>query len=510
MAVSLFKDVPGSCMRKIIKWFVSHKGLLLLFGLLILGILLRLYKVKDFFLYSHDNDLAGWIVKDIVVNHHWRLIGQQTSTTGIFVGPLYYYYLIPFYLLTKMDPIGSAYAVKLIDIFSLFSFYYVFSKLYGKRAGLIALFLNIFSFYMINNSRDVVPTMPVILWTVWFYYGVSLLLKGEKKAYLLLGLLVGLIWHLNITLIIIFPLIPVAVILSKKRINWKYVFLGFVCFVLPTIPLALFELRHHFLQTHSFYLSLVTQQSAVFSLYQRFQRVLDLSSDNLQKIIFPGLPQFPNWLVLGATLLIFAYLSIKKVVGKNVSILITLWLLLYLAFFSIYSKVLSEYYLNGMTIIWFIIATIFLDHLMRSRKWMLKLAVILLIFTFYLNIKDFFSNSVNRSGYIERKEIVAEINQDRLEHSYPCIAISYITDPGYNFGYRYFFWLRGMHVDAPIGGAPVYSIVFPLSKVDRVDKKIGALGLILPDYKRYKPDVIDKSCSGANSNITDSMFGYTE
>ena len=67
-----------------------------------------------------------------------------------------------------------------------------------------------------------------------------------------------------------------------------------------------------------------------------------------------------------------------------------------------------------------------------------------------------------------------------------------------------------MHVNRPVSGSPVYSIVFPHDKVNRLDKFFGALGLVLPDYGKYTKEEIEKSCSGANSNLTEPMFGYTE
>ena len=72
------------------------KSKILLFLVLILGLLTRSYQLRERFGYTHDNDLAGWIVKDIVVDRHLRLIGQLTSSPGIFIGPLFYYLQIPF------------------------------------------------------------------------------------------------------------------------------------------------------------------------------------------------------------------------------------------------------------------------------------------------------------------------------------------------------------------------------------------------------------------------------
>jgi hypothetical protein len=127
------------------------------------------------------------------------------------------------------------------------------------------------------------------------------------------------------------------------------------------------------------------------------------------------------------------------------------------------------------------------------------------------NLYKFFTLNVNRSGYLYRKAIVAEIKKDSLKHGYPCISISYITDPGYELGYRYFFWLADLHVNHPDSMSPVYTIVFPLNdKLFPVDVTFGALGLIYPDYSRYTQEEVQISCSGENSNLTDPMFGFTQ
>ena len=183
-----------------------------------------------------------------------------------------------------------------------------------------------------------------------------------------------------------------------------------------------------------------------------------------------------------------------------------MWLVLYIIFFTINSINISEYYLNGMNIVWIAIISIFLDHLLLQKY--LGYAVLTIIVG--VNLKEFVVRPINRSGYLNRKAIVDFIKTDSQNHNYPCVSISYITSPGNNLGYRYFYWLNDMHVNQPISGSPVYTIVFPHSLVDRIDKSFGALGLILPDYKKYTESQVEDSCQGADSNLVDPMGGYTE
>ena len=73
------------------KWF----PLVLVIGI---ALFFRLYKLREFYIFEHDQDLYSFIVRDIL-SGHFRLIGQLTSIDGVFIGPLYYYLLAPFYAL---------------------------------------------------------------------------------------------------------------------------------------------------------------------------------------------------------------------------------------------------------------------------------------------------------------------------------------------------------------------------------------------------------------------------
>ena len=162
-----------------------------------------------------------------------------------------------------------------------------------------------------------------------------------------------------------------------------------------------------------------------------------------------------------------------------------------------------------MAVIWIAVTALGIAYLFKRKDLKRWGKYILLLFA-VVNLYRFFTLDINRSGYLERKAAVAEIKRDAKEKGFPCVAVSYITKPGYELGYRYFFWLEEMHVNHPASNSPVYTIVFPLRKDIKEHKAFGAIGLIYPDYKRYTKEGIEESCSGENSNLTDSMFGYTE
>ena len=488
---------------------IIKKNYVLIF-IMICGLFLRLYHYDQLFMYGHDQDLAGWVVKDIVIDKHIRLIGQETSTQGIFIGGFFYYLQIPFYLMFGMDPVGVTFMGAILGILYILGIYRIFLTIFSKRAAVVGSIVYAFSFYFVFNDREIVPTQPVIFWSFAYFWALTEILKGNiKKGLIISAILFSFIWHLNFALILPVPLILAAIVLAKKKVKLRDIVIPIVFFLILSVPLLLFEYRHSFIQTHALIASLTSNQHDVISGWEKVVRTYHLISKNIYSVFLPPL-NFIKYEDITLILTgIYFYLFFKLKNQRKIFILMFLWFLIYFLFFSFYSKRVSEYYLNGIQFIPVVLFSLFIIKLFERKNLRIYGVVILFLFL-VININRFFSIPVNRSGYLERKAIVNEIKSDAKKHGFPCTAVSYITDPGYNLGYRYFFWMDNMHVNHPSSNSPVYTIVFPLNEVlFPVGKTFGALGLIYPDYSRYTKDGVEISCSGENSNLTDPMFGFT-
>lgn len=498
-------------MKNKITAFLKSNWILLL--IVLVGLFLRAYKPLHFFMYSHDQDLAGWVARDVIFNHHFRLIGQETSSQGIFIGPLYYYLEIPFYLAAGMSPVGPLILSIIIGVASILSFYYVFSRIFNQKVGFIASTVYAVSILTVFTDREVVPTTPAMLWTVWFFYSLWKLFKGEQKFYVLAGALLGLVWDINLALGLLAPLIVLSQIFSREKINFRNLLLGAGAFVLLMSPFFVFEARHNFQQTDALVSSLTTQKDYVpgaGSGVGKLDRVMQLTYDNTTRLFWGS--YYPQSLVkltffiLAAT---FLYLVYKNKLSLKFGIILILWQILFVVFFTLNPINVSEYYLNGMNVVWIMIFALMLGHLMKSKR-LKRLGFILIAAILVLNLRSFFLRTTNGNGYLEKQALLSFIKTDSIAHSYPCVAISYITAPGYNFGFRYLLWIDGIKTKDPGKGAPVYSIVFPLSFVDHFDERFGGLGLVLPDYSSYTDKSVVNACEGVDTNTTEPLFGYTQ
>ena len=478
----------------------SHWPLLLA---LLIGFFTRAYQGLDRFIYAHDNDLASWMVKDIVVDKHFRLIGQETSSGGVFIGPLFYYSLIPFYLIGNMDPAPTIAFSWIIGLSAIASIYFVVGRLHGRKAGIIAALFYSASYLIVITEREVVPTTPVMLWSIWAYYAAHLLFAGNRRGLWLAAGLLALVWHINLALILLLPIFAAGVLCKLKNFKTSDFFGPLLLLLLLSSPLIIFEFRHSFLQTRSLLSSFTgnPQKTLTRTVRQKIDNVVTITVKNSTRLFAFNLQENHRYYIPIFLLAVFIALTLTKKLSPVSFFIISAWLLLFIGFFVIHPLNLSEYYLNGINILWLIIASVFLASIPVITPFILALFL-------YLNLNYFLSSSINKIGYRQKKAIVDFIKQDAAAHNYPCVSVSYMTDEGQQFGYRYFFYLAGVHVNQPKSNSPVYTIVFPHRRANRLDKTFGALGLVLPNYSQYRGDSVKLSCSGQNANLTDPMFGF--
>ncbi len=501
-------------MNKLIKncWRMVSSTKFLIVAILILNIFFRSYQAVERYGYAHDADLFSWIVKDIVDNKHLRLVGQLTSSPGIYIGPLYYYLLVPFYLVTAMDPVGAILLSIVLGVLTALSFYWVFKKLYNQTAGLIALFLQSVMLSRIGPDRWIVPTITSSIWEVWFFYCIVSILRGNFSVLPLLGLLVALIWHINFSLAPILITVPLAMLISRKLPKIRQLLNSVLVFLTASLPLLAFEFKHGFTQFKSLLDSFSVDQGGGSGL-EKYHLVLQKVSANISYIFFYPKRDFNDYISLAMLLLPFVvalFLVKRKGFEKSLYLVFFVWLASMIGFFSLSTKIVSEYYFSNLNILYISSLVLLLSwmiahsKLTRCAAYIIFLVIFVRSFTYML-----YNNEHNFMGYMERKAVAQYIANDSRNKGWPCVSVSYIAKPGEDVGFRYFFYLDKLHVNQSLSGSPNYTIVVPQGMApDNLDMSFGAIGVINPrDIDQSK---VDHSCSGQDSNLTDPLFGYVE
>lgn len=491
--------------------FLFSKKFLLPLAILLIGLFFRTYELTERFDFAHDGDLYSWIVKDILVNHHFRLIGQETTAKGIFIGPLFYYLLSPFFLLTKMDPVGAVIPITIISMLTIFSYFWVFKKLFGENIGLIASFLYATLLNIVQLDRRVVPSTPSNLWTIWYFFVVINLVRGNFSVLPILAILIALIWHIHIALAPALLTAPLAIFFSKKLPNLKQLIIFLSLLGILSLPFIGFEVKHQLLQTKSFFHNFSINQGGGIGLEKYKLLSLKANFNTISLIFTPWSPIFLKDTPLIAVILASGFLAIrKKIISKKELLTLFTWIAGVFIFYTFSSTIISEYYLSNIEIIYLAIFSFLLYILLNLSKYGKALVFTLLFLILIKNVHFLVTQTYYHKGYLEKKAVAQYIAEEAKNNTFPCIAVSYITAPGEDRGFRYFFYLNNLHVNEPKSGSPVYTIILPDELARGQNEKYFGHIKIIPPEKFGTKEEIAKSCSGANSNLTDPLLGYTE
>lgn len=472
------------------KYLLSSKTILIL--ILLLGLFFRIYKLEIFYPWGHDQDLFAWIAKDILIDHNFRLIGQETSIIGVFIGPLFYYLVAVSFALFNMNPLSAALVTTIVSLATIISIYWVFNKFFGRSVGLIGTFLYAISPGTVFLDRWVVPTQPTILWSVWFLYVLFSLLKGNYQVLIPLSILLGLIWHVHIAFIPLLILLPVAFILSKVKIQTvryskKTLAVSLLIMVTLLAPFFLFEARHGFQQTNHL-LNAVYKDQDSLSGAVRLTKTLNSGGRSLAGAF--ALSNTVIELPLNVTILLpflllaaILYLGYRDTLSKNQTILFISWFaIVFLGqFFS--KRIITEYYYNNLFIILFLVAALFLSKLSFNK--IILAAYLITVMTWFVSRPD------DPGGYLYKRQAIEFIKSDASAKGYQCIAVNHIEgQPGGGTGFRYLFWLNRLSLISSGNDVPVYSVVNPWQIAEKeITAKFGKLGVITPNIEKADPDI---------------------
>lgn len=483
------------------------KSLIALFFIISLGIFFRTYNFSRGFSFAHDQDLYSWIAKDILVNHHLRLAGQVTSVDGVFIGPFFYYLMALSYFVFKMNPLGAVVPLTLIGVANIISFYFVFKKFFGVKAGIIGAAIEALSFGMAYFDRWSVPTQPTILWSIWFLFIILDFSRGKLKNLWLYAVLLGFFWSVHIALLPVLPIPIVVYFLSKgsfkeklTNLKIKNVVGSLLLFLLVLSPLLLFEVKHNFSQTKSTIVAMQMKNIGPTG-KQKVDKVLNASGREFQqRLIFGWEIKGVNYILIGIGFCLIALiwkkrLNLAQVVG------ITLWIFLIMLAQFTSKRPVSEYYFSNLMAVVILIISLFLNEI--DKKLLLVLGVLYL----GINTKWLFSKTDADMSYFYRKQIVDYIKTEVMKNNYACIAINYIADPGVGVGFRYLFWYEGVNLIKPNEKVPIYNIVIPWQISEKeINAHFGRFGVIVP----LKSKAIDSSVCNDSKYTLDPLLGYTE
>jgi 4-amino-4-deoxy-L-arabinose transferase-like glycosyltransferase len=395
---------------------------------LYLSILCLIFLAFSFFRFSNldrrtifdwDQERDAFVIKDLLINHKFSLIGPRVvGPEGFFLGPYFTYLITPSYVLTQFNPNAILVFVISYNVIFFFVSYLVIKRIFSQKIALLFLI-----FWTINPAiiaADIVAWNPLLvpLFMILGWYFVL------RFRWLFLGIFVGLGINIHFQLVFLIPYFIFYLIKAKKRLRLIIEFFAGISFCF--LPLLFFDLRHNFLN-----LNLI--------------RLMFLDS-NQSKSIFEWWPVWENYLkglsgihffgfgLIGYLfgLLLILYL-IRNERLENNKYLFDSFLFIWLSFpiaFSLFGHRPSEYYFNFLYPIIFLVFSIILA---KVKKNLLIILFFLLVFTFRLHDFDVAMTPFGLSYYYKQQSVlkIKEISVGKK------INVSYNVPRGFDTGYRY-------------------------------------------------------------------------
>lgn len=241
-------------------WWKLHESKKLFFvflAIIIFASFLRLYKIDQYMIFLGDQGRDALVIKRMIEEKHFPAIGPPTSVGNIYLGPLYYYMMLPPMALFGLNPVSASIMVALIGVLTVVLIYLVGKTWFGRGSGLVSAFLYAISPVNINYSRFSWNPNPTPFFALLSVFGMYKLNKSGNFMWLIFtAFALGASLQMHYLSLILIPIVGILTLhefwyrlYKKEKIkNFKKgIILGMLAFLLTLTPLFWFDLRHNFL-----------------------------------------------------------------------------------------------------------------------------------------------------------------------------------------------------------------------------------------------------------------------
>lgn len=258
---------------------INKEGILF-FLILGLSIFLRFYKFNQNFTY--DAEIADNLldIKSAYFGHYIPLVGPPTSHPWLYFGPIFYWIYGPILVLSHFNPISHAYFGATISVITVFVCYYFTKKMFSGYVALVASFLVSISptFVYGGNLARFMYMIPILIFPfIFFLFKVS---SGKKKYLFLLFFIYTIMFSFHYTPLFLFPLIITIFLIKKIRLTRKDIGLSIFGFLLPLLPIFLYDSSKKFKMLKNLILWIPYRISGFLGIYPKNTLTTQVINEN--------------------------------------------------------------------------------------------------------------------------------------------------------------------------------------------------------------------------------------
>jgi 4-amino-4-deoxy-L-arabinose transferase-like glycosyltransferase len=419
--------------------------------IVLLALFLRLFRIADYmtFLGDEGRDALVWLR---MMGGKFVLIGPQTSIGNMYLGPLFYYLMFPFYLL--LGTIGPSIGTALFAGVTTYLLWFFGKEWFSPRAGMLAAFFYAVSPVAITLSRsawnpNIMPLLSLlVIWGIWQFWQKDnyfwLVAEGVLLSLAVQSHYLGLLLVPLVGLFFLFKLVELWQGKTKERKSFiAFSLLAVLIFLVLTFaPLVWFDLRHNFINYKSFHKFFTERQTTVnLKPYKAIPQMVPLWQILVTRLLAGKNELVGFWLSIffGLPLLWIGcstVISLKKsVLKKNPKILLLSLFLIGLVGMGLYKQHIYDHYFGFLFPAVFLLAGLTIDGLWRKAGAGKLAAMAFLAVFLYLSLKESPlkyppNQQMGRTAEVCRK-IIKEADNEPFN-------LGMIAKQNYDAGYRYF------------------------------------------------------------------------
>jgi len=449
-----------------------NKTYLALLSVLVIAASKYLYQAIVINPFEIDQEFLALESWKIIKDHKLTLIGAPTSVGGIFVGPLYTYFVALVMLFSNLHPFSVNFLSAIWAILTPLAIYYVAKRSFSQPVGILAALLSSLSLSFNSVSTTPPLVIPLSLVSLLVFFKLSKINK-HPKALIFATLFSAIALNLHFTGIYLFILVFIWLTLKQNRLKKNAYLHSLTVLIISLLPLIIFEFRHQFLISKNFISFIFNSNSLNNSTSSSFISSLNLFITMTGELL-TNLET--NRLLAGLILCFVALFGFLKNKTSPQHQLLALWIIAPIFLNSFYSGNILPYYFNISHATLFIAVSIGLVYLSKSFK---PTQILILSLISFLLVSSFQYIKNRRNDFRLQYKMAAFnfISQQADPQSVNLsLTMEHARRGGTDFLRRYYGFDTQL-----LSSRPTYTIVIPKTYNQiRYDLDFGEIAVVLP------------------------------
>lgn len=408
-----------------------------------IGAFFRFYRIRDYLVFLGDEGRDVLVVKRIIIDHIFTLLGPVTSVGGMYLGPIYYYFMAPFLWLFHFDPVGPAVMVALIGVATIYLVYKTGKDFFNEETGIFASLLYATSPTVIIYSRsswnpNILPFFSLLI----IYSLLNSFIKQKWNWLFMAGFAFGVSLQLHYIALFFSVIFLTLFILKAKEITLKRLGIFSIGLLSSFWLFIFFEIRHSFTNTLTIIQFITKPHGANFSAENFLVRFIDIVTRIFFRTVVIenyNISQLVVILLLCFSIL-YLYQSNKKKINLSSDRILIIWLLVGSVAYSLYQGAVYDYYFTAIFALPFLIIGLILSTFFRKgvMQKIAVLVVVLVILTIHIRHSP---AKIVPNRLLDQSENIARFIFEKANNKPYNLAL--ISTGNSDHAYRYYLELWG-------------------------------------------------------------------